>query len=129
MATIRKKKIKINGSGLKGVKIMNYFRITGYSEELKSCFILDSNGMFEKLWQFSAYLVQKDIKVIEVSKEENMIDINIEKVAQDNEHIILRATADGMPEYIEQNVNGVTYKAIKVADKIYIPDNDKKQPR
>ena len=48
---------------------MNYFRITGYSEELKSCFILDSNGMFEKLWQFSAYLVQKDIKVIEVSKE------------------------------------------------------------
>ena len=101
---------------------MNYFRITGYSEELKSCFILDSNGMFEKLWQFSAYLVQKDIKVIEVSKEENMLDINIEKVAQDNEHIILRATADGMPEYIEQNVNGVTYKAIKVADKIYIPN-------
>ena len=45
---------------------MNYFRITGYSEELKSCFILDSNGMFEKLWQFSAFLVQKDIKFIEV---------------------------------------------------------------
>ncbi len=100
-----------------------YFRITGYSEELKSCFILDSNGMFEKLWQFSAYLVQKGIKVIEVSKEEAMIDINIEKVAQDNEHIILRATADGTPEYIEKNVNGITYKAIKVADKIYIPDN------
>ena len=31
-----------------------------------------------------------------------------------------RATADGIPEYIEQNVNGITYKAIKVADKIYI---------
>ena len=100
----------------------NYFRITGYWSENDCCFIIDSNGMFEKLWQFSAYLVQKDIKVIEVSKEENMLDINIEKVAQDNEHIILRATADGMPEYIEQNVNGITYKAIKIADKIYIPN-------
>lgn len=104
---------------------MNYFRITGYSEELKSCFILDSNGMFDKLWQFSAYLMQKNIKIIEVSKEETMIDINIERVNQDNEHIILRATADGTPEYIEQNVNGITYKAIKVADKIYIPDKTK----
>ena len=103
---------------------MNYFRITGYSEELKSCFILDSNGMFEKLWQFSAYLVQKDIKVIEVSKEENMLDINIEKANQDNKHIILRATADEMPEYIEQTLNGITYKAIKVADKIYIPNKE-----
>ena len=101
---------------------MNYFRITGYSEELKSCFILDSNGMFEKLWQFSAYLVQKDIKVIEVSKEENMIDINIEKVAQDNEHIILRATADGKPEYVNQVINGTTYKAVKVGNKIYFPN-------
>lgn len=100
----------------------NYYRITAYYKEEDLSFIVDSNGLFEKLWQFSAYLVQKDIKVIEVSKEENMLDINIEKVAQDNEHIILRATADGMPEYIEQNVNGVTYKAIKVADKIYIPD-------
>ena len=101
----------------------NYFRITGYNQQNDFSFIMDCFGMFEKLWQFSAFLVQKDIKVIEVSKEENMIDINIEKVAQDNEHIILRATADGMPEYIEQNVNGVTYKAIKVADKVYIPDN------
>ena len=100
----------------------NYFRITAYSEELKSCFILDSNGMFEKLWEFSSYLLQNDIKVLEVSKLENIIDINIEKVENDKEHFYLRATADGMPEYIEQNVNGVTYKAIKVADKIYIPD-------
>ena len=36
-----------------------------------------------------------------------MLDINIEKANQDNEHIILRATADGIPEYIEQNVNGI----------------------
>lgn len=104
---------------------MNYFRITGYSKEMDSCFILDSNGMFEKLWEFSSYLLQKDIQVLEVSKIENMLDVNIEKIENDKEHIFLRATADGKPEYINQNIDGVTYKAIKVANKIYIPDISK----
>ena len=100
----------------------NYFRITGYNEKDNYCFIVDSNGMFEKLWQFSAFLVQKGLKIIEVSKLENVIDINIKKAEIDNEHIILRAIADGKPEYIEENINDTTYKAIKVADKIYIPN-------
>jgi len=106
---------------------MNYFRITGYSKEMDSCFILDSNGMFEKLWEFSSYLLQKNIEVIEVSKIENMLDVNIEKIENDKEHIFLRATADGKPEYINQNIDGVTYKAIKVANKIYIPNKEKIQ--
>ena len=100
----------------------NYFRITAYNKEEDFSCILDSNGMFEKLWQFSAYLISKGIKVIEASKQEQMLDINIEPAPQDNEHIILRANADDKPEYLTQTINGVTYKAIKVADKIYIPD-------
>ena len=100
----------------------NYFRITGYNEKDNYCFIVDSNGMFKKLWQFSAFLVQKGLKIIEVSKLENVIDINIKKAEIDNEHIILRAIADGKPEYVSQTINGSTYKAIKVADKIYIPN-------
>ena len=98
----------------------NYFRITGYYPEQDFCFIIDSNGMFEKLWQFSSYLIQKGLKVLEVNKLENIIDINIEKVEQDSEHIFLRATANGKPEYVDQQVNGTTYKAIKVADRLYI---------
>ena len=100
----------------------NYFRITAYYPEDNFSFILDSNGKFEKLWQFSAYLISKGIKVIEASKQEQMLDINIELAPQDNEHIILRANADDKPKYLTQTINGVTYKAIKVADKIYIPD-------
>lgn len=99
---------------------MNYFRITGYNQENDFCFILDSNGMFEKLWQFSAYIISKGLKVLEVAKIEDIIDINIEKVEQDSEHIFLRATANGKPEYVDQQVNGTTYKAIKVADSLYI---------
>lgn len=52
-----------------------------------------------------------------------MLDININQIEEDKEHIFLRATAEGKPETITQAINGITYKAIKVADKIYIPDN------
>lgn len=102
----------------------NYFRITAYYPEDNFSFIIDSNGKFEKLWQFSSYLVQKGIEIIEVSKADNIIDINIAPAEQNSENLILRATADGKPQYINQVVNGITYKAIKVANKIYIPNKN-----
>ena len=101
-----------------------FYRITAYYPQDDFSFIIDSNGMFEKLWQFSSYLIQKGLKVLEVNKLENIIDFNISQAEEDREHIILRATADGKPEYIEQIVNGITYKAVKIGDKIYIPNSN-----
>ena len=100
----------------------NYFRITGYCPENDFCFIMDANGMFEELWQFSSMLV---IKVLEVSNADKFLDVNITPVEEDTEHIILRANADGKPEFIDQTIDGVTYRAIKVGTKIYIPDKEK----
>ena len=100
----------------------NYFRITGYCPENDFCFIMDSNGMFEKLWQFSSLLIQKGLKVLEVSNADKFLDVNITPVEEDTEHIILRANVDGKPEYINQTIDGITYKAVKVGTKIYIPD-------
>lgn len=100
----------------------NYFRITGYNQKGNYCFIMDCNGMFEQLWQFSKYLLDNDMKVIETSKNENFLDGNINRLEEDNEHIIARATAKGTPENVVHEINGIKYKAIKVADKIYIPD-------
>lgn len=71
-------------------------------------------------------LIQKGLIVIEVWNGEKFIDVNIEKVTQDNEHIILRATADGEPENISQTIDGITYKAINVGYKIYVPDKEVK---
>ena len=51
-----------------------------------------------------------------------MLDVNIQKTEYDAQHIIARATADGRPLNVNQTIDGITYKAIKVADKIYIPD-------
>lgn len=100
----------------------NYFRITGYCPENDFCFIMDSNGMFEKKWQFSSFLVQKGLKILEISDNETFIDINITKTEENKEKIFLRANSDGKPKYIEQEVDGIKYKAVQVADKIYIPD-------
>lgn len=103
---------------------MNYFRITGYNPEKDFSFIIDCNGMFEKLWQFSSYIIQKGLKVLEVSKEEQILDVNIDKVEQDTEHIFLRASAFGKPKQITYVVDNITYKAIEIAGKIYIPNKE-----
>lgn len=93
----------------------NYFRITAYSKEHNFSCIIDSNGMYEKLWQFSAFLVSKGLNIIDASKLENIIDTNIKQTKEDADHIILRATQDGKVEpkdYI-----------IKVANKFYTTNN------
>lgn len=92
-----------------------YYRITAYNKEEDFSCIIDSNGMFEKLWQFSAFLVSKGLNIIDASKLENIIDTNLKPAGEDTEHIILRATQDGKVEpkdYI-----------IKVADKFYTTNN------
>ena len=69
----------------------NYFRITGYWPKENLTFIVDSNGMFEKLWQFSAYLVSKGIEIKEVSKNDTLHRPDIEIIPEiDREHIFLR---------------------------------------
>ena len=94
---------------------MNYFRITAYCKEEDFSCILDSNGMFEKLWQFSSYLVNKGFNIIDASKLENIVDTNIKSANEDTEHIILRATQDGKIETKDYT--------IKIKDKFYISNN------
>ena len=48
----------------------NYFRITVYHPVEDFSAIIDSYGMFDKLWQFSAYLVEKGFKIIAVGNDE-----------------------------------------------------------
>lgn len=122
MASLRQQKNKENC--IKEIKKMeeNYFRITGYEPANDFCFIMDANGIFEKLWQFSSFLVNKDIEILEVSKLTNCLDLNINQIEESEEKIFLRALSEGKPEYVNQTIDGITYKAVKVGTKIYIPD-------
>ena len=97
---------------------MNYFRITGYSPKHNFSFILDAHNVFEKIWQFSKILISNDIKVIAVSSEDKFQDINIERAK--NNTISIRAISEGQHEIISHN----GLQAIKITDKIYIPDRN-----
>ena len=94
--------------------MVNYFRITAYHPAKNISAVFDSNGMFEKLWQFSAYLVGKGFKILAVGGEEKFSEGDMPKAEYDNVHIILRACKSGEPE-IKGNritVEGKTYTTI-----------------
>ena len=89
----------------------NYFRITAYHPLKNVCAVFDSNGRFEKLWQFSAYLVQKGFKIVEVGANDKFLDGNIPKVPEGN-LLLVRACAKGEPNRNENRieVHGKSYE-------------------
>ena len=75
----------------------NYFRITAYHPDKNICAVFDSNGQFEKLWQFSAYLVQKGFRIAEVGTDGQFHAGNLPK-ASASEKLLVRACAKGQPD-------------------------------
>ena len=93
----------------------NYFRITAYNKNENISVIMDSYGRFEKLWQFSSYLISKGFTIIEVGSTDIFTDGNFKKVDYDKDHVILRAAHYGEP--IIENKNGQKY--ITVSNRNY----------
>ena len=87
----------------------NYFRITAYHPAENLSAIFDSNGYFEKLWQFSAYLIQTGFKIIEVGNEEKFDFGNLPKASPEPDKIILRCCDSNMPVIVD-NVIAVAGK-------------------
>ncbi len=75
----------------------NYFRITAYHPEKNISAIMDSNGLYPQIWQFSAELVKKGFKVIAVGNESKFQFGDVPRAEEDKEHIILRACGQGEP--------------------------------
>ena len=92
----------------------NYYRITAYHPETDISVILDSYGRFEKLWQFSAFLVARKFKIVAVDKSENISFGNIAKTNYDDKNIMIRAYDKGEISIIR----GV----IHLGDKQYTPN-------
>lgn len=92
----------------------NYFRITAYHPIEDISVIMDSNGMFEKLWQFSAFMVSKGFKIIEVGGEDKFDFGDMDRAEQDSDKVILRACGKGKPQRIDKKiiVGNKSYTAI-----------------
>ena len=90
----------------------NYFRITVYHPQKDICAVFDSNGRFEKLWQFSAFLVGKGFKIAEVGPEDKFLDGDLPKPEESSDKILLRACAKGSPvrDGNRIEINGKSYE-------------------
>ncbi len=82
-----------------------YFRITAYHPTLDISFIIDSVNQYEEIWEFSADLVSKKCKILEVSERSQVGDGNIPKASANGDNYILRACMKGKVE----KQNGVIY--------------------
>ena len=104
----------------------NYYRITAYHKEKDISIIMDSYGLFEKKWQFSADLIRRGFDIIEVSDDTQFLDGNIDRLKEQRPNkLILRATACGRPKTTIENVGGRNIKKIEVNLKFYNHINKK----
>ena len=89
-----------------------YFRITAYHPALDISFIVDSINQYEEIWEFSAELVSKKCKILEVSESEQFDNGNIPLAKPCNECYILRACMRGKVEKDNGviRINGRYYK-------------------
>lgn len=100
----------------------NYYRITGYLPEQNISFVMDSYGAYEKLWQFSSELLRKGCKILFVGNSETFSDGTIPKLSAVSTKPALRAIASSSPAEETYTVNDISYSAVRIGDKVYIPD-------
>ena len=94
-----------------------YFRVVGYCEEKDFCFVLDSYGYCNEIWELSADLIRRKYRVPIATTQGNMLDQYTRNtlrlfayvVAQDMQHKALA-------------LDGVRYKAVQVGDKVFVTD-------
>ncbi len=102
----------------------NYYRITAYHPTEDYCFIVDCHGKFEKLWEFSSYLVGKGVKVLEVSNEDKFLDGNMKRAKEHPEYLYIQSAQRGQPIRTTVTVDGKTYRAVEVCGRRYVPDRN-----
>lgn len=98
----------------------NYYRITAYHKEKDISIIMDSYGLFEKKWQFSADLIRRGFDIIEVSDDTQFLDGNIERLTEpEPEKFVIRASSCGRPKITTENIGKINLKKVEVNNKFY----------
>ena len=69
----------------------NHFRVTAYHPTEDITVLIDSYGVYEKLWQLSSMLVMKGFNILEVSDNTKFLDVMISPVEPNKDKLYLRA--------------------------------------
>lgn len=75
-----------------------YYRITAYHAPEGLSIIVDSYGMFEKLWEFSKYLMELGFRVIAVDREQYFVEGTLEKAKEETPKLMIRAIGKDEPK-------------------------------
>jgi hypothetical protein len=103
-----------------------YFRVTAYHPAEDLSVIIDSYGKYLELWEISYPLILNGFEnTVTLSYGENIIDGNITRIESSSDKVFLRSSAFGRPQNTTFEQNGAIYHAIRVGDKVYIPDRTK----
>jgi len=98
----------------------NYYRITAYHKEKDISIIMDSYGYFEKKWQFSADLIKRGFKIIEVSDDTQFLDGNIERLTEEYpDKYVLRSASCGRPQITMADITGRNLEKIEIHHSFY----------
>ena len=97
---------------------MEYYRITAYHSDEDISVILDSNGKFESLWDFSSLLVAHGFKVVSLCRPD-VIPESTFPLIEESKKLAVRAIAKGLPDIHEFTYNNRKCRAITVGDKLY----------
>ena len=100
----------------------NQFRVTAYHPTEDITVLIDSYGVYEKLWQLSSMLVMKGFKIIEASDGTKFVDVNIPSVEPNKDKLYLRACMQGKPDKFIQTIDGKRLGVVQVENRMYIPD-------
>lgn len=97
----------------------NYYRITAYHPKGDFSIIVDSNGRYEKLWHFSAELISKGFKIIEVGNKDNLVEVTFPFINEKSNKILLRAIWKGEPELQDFEYQNRPCRSIAVYKYLY----------
>lgn len=100
----------------------NHFRVTAYHPTEDVTILIDSYGVYEKLWQLSSMLVMKGFNIIEASDSTKFVNVNIPDIAPNTDKLYLRACMVDKPDIFLQPLDAKRSRVVQVKDRMYIPD-------
>ncbi len=100
----------------------NHFRVTAYHPTEDITVLIDSYGIYAKLWQLSSMLVMKGFQILEASDDTKFMDISVPAIEPNEKQLYLRACMVGKPDKFIQTVDGNRLSIVQVENRMYIPD-------
>ena len=104
--------------------VNNHFRVAAYHPAEDITVLIDSYGVYDKLWQLSSTLVMKGFKIIEASDSSKFVEVNIPSIEPNDKQLYLRACMVGKPDEFLQIIDAKRLKVLQVENRMYIPDKN-----